>query len=109
MCDRWRNSFSNFIADMGRKPSPSHSLDREDNNGNYEPGNCRWATGLEQRRNTTRSVKIECDGEAKSLVEWSYFTGLPQTAIRSRIRRGWDIKEALTKPLPKERIGQRDD
>jgi hypothetical protein len=51
VCDRWINSFENFIADMGEKPSSLHSLDRIDNNGNYEPSNCRWATSSEQRIN----------------------------------------------------------
>lgn len=51
VCDRWRSDYANFIADMGRKPSPQHSIDRVDNNGNYEPGNCRWATDAEQRSN----------------------------------------------------------
>lgn len=51
VCERWANSYDAFLADMGRKPSPQHSLDRIDNDGNYEPGNCRWATIMEQRHN----------------------------------------------------------
>jgi hypothetical protein len=51
VCDRWRDSFQNFIDDMGPKPSSQHSLDRINNEGHYEPGNCRWATHLEQRHN----------------------------------------------------------
>lgn len=51
VCPRWRESFAAFLADMGRKPSPDHSIDRINNDGNYEPGNCRWATRLEQNRN----------------------------------------------------------
>lgn len=51
MCERWRNSFAAFLEDMGKKPSSKHSIDRENNNGNYEPGNCRWATILQQANN----------------------------------------------------------
>ena len=51
VCDRWLNSFENFLADMGRRPSVNYSIDRIKNDGNYEPGNCRWATAKEQRNN----------------------------------------------------------
>ncbi|MDR3473386.1 MAG: hypothetical protein P4M09_17130 [Devosia sp.] len=55
VCQRWRESFEAFLADMGRRPTPSHSIDRLEVNGNYEPGNCRWATPTEQRNNRTDS------------------------------------------------------
>src|SRR3990167_1723862 len=54
VCDRWLHSFENFLADIGQKPSPRHTLDRINTEGNYEPGNCRWATSSEQRRNQRR-------------------------------------------------------
>lgn len=51
VCDRWLESYENFLADMGRKPNSRHSIDRINNDGNYEPGNCRWATAYQQRHN----------------------------------------------------------
>ena len=61
VCERWLNSYENFLEDMGRKPGKNYSLDRKDNNGNYEPGNCRWATAKEQNNNrkpTTNQSRI---------------------------------------------------
>ncbi len=64
--EAWRKSYSAFLADMGRKPSPKHTIDRIDNNGNYEPGNCRWANGTDQRRKTTRSkLTVESAAEIR--------------------------------------------
>jgi hypothetical protein len=58
ICDNWRNSFENFLSDMGNRPSLSHTLDRINNDGNYEPANCRWATKLEQRHNQSRVIEF---------------------------------------------------
>ena len=58
VCDRWIHSFSNFIADMGPKPTPSHTIDRKNNDGNYTPDNCRWATKKEQQANTRPYVRF---------------------------------------------------
>lgn len=65
VCARWRESFENFSADMGQKPSPDHSLDRKDNDGNYEPGNVRWTTRTEQMLNTRRSIAFRARRAAK--------------------------------------------
>lgn len=96
MCDRWRKSFSAFLADMGRRPSPDHSIDRIDNDGNYEPGNCRWATAAEQANNKRNNVFIEAHGERLSLHEWASKTGLKYGTIRIRLFRGFTPEQAVT-------------
>lgn len=72
VCDRWLNSFENFFSDMGKKPSRKHSVDRYPNNdGNYEPSNCRWATNPEQCRNKRTNVYLECNGINLIVADWA--------------------------------------
>lgn len=98
VCDRWRLSFENFYADMGPRPSPKHSIDRIDNNGNYEPSNCRWATTHQQASNTRKNQWLTFRGETKTVSEWTRVLGFPREVIRSRLARGWSVEQALTLP-----------
>lgn len=88
VCERWRSSFNLFFADMGSRPSPKHSIDRIDNNGDYAPGNCRWATALEQVRNRRNSAKVTVRGITKPLVEWCEEYGCTPAAAYARRAQG---------------------
>jgi len=98
VCSRWE-SFENFLADMGPRPSPKHSIDRIDSGGNYEPGNCRWATRAEQSRNTRRNVLLTFGGQTMCLEDWASQRKMRPHVLGSRIRRGWSIERALTVPV----------
>lgn len=98
VCERWQNSFQNFIRDIGRRPSDYHTLERIDNNGNYEPGNCRWATKKEQANNRRSNRYLTHNGVTLTMSQWSDKTGITKTAIASRIHRGWDIARVLSVP-----------
>lgn len=99
VCDRWTADFLNFLEDMGRCPSPDHSIDRIDNDGDYEPGNCRWATRKEQCRNRRSSRFIEFHGEVKTSAEWAEEMGMSRTALHARLSAGWSVDRALTEPI----------
>lgn len=86
VCDRWDELFVNFFADMGPRPSPKHSLDRINNDGNYEPGNCRWATAKEQSRNRRNTIKLTFYGKTQSLSEWAEEYGLTKACLAGRLR-----------------------
>lgn len=97
VCDRWLHSFENFLADMGPCPSKKHSIDRfPDNDGNYEPGNCRWATGLEQGRNCRRNRVMTWSGKSQCIAAWSEEIGIDAKTIQRRLGLGWSDEEALT-------------
>lgn len=95
VCGRW-TSFENFYADMGPRPSTKHSIDRVDNDGNYEPGNCRWATRFEQARNRGNNHRLTLGGETMTMTEWAERTGLNCPTIRRRLKLGWSTEDALT-------------
>jgi len=103
VCPEWlgRRGFARFFADVGWRPSAKHSLDRIDPNGNYEPGNVRWATPEEQQRNRRNNRWLTKDGQTKVLVEWEGILGIDRTTISTRLRRGMSDEEALS--LPKRR------
>jgi hypothetical protein len=98
VCPRWRASFEAFLADMGRRPTPRHSVDRIDNGSDYTPDNCRWATPTEQQRNKRTTRLLEADGRVMSLAAWAEETGIGRTTITERIRRGWSVSRAVTTP-----------
>lgn len=91
VCQEWQVSFEAFYRDMGAKPSPNHSIDRIDNNGNYEPSNCRWATRLEQMNNTRANRRVEIDGRTQTLMEWAREMDIGDRAVL-RLAQGLPIR-----------------
>ena len=100
VCDRWKKSFEAFYADMGDPPSDQHSVERKDVNGNYEPGNCTWATDTEQANNRRNTVYITHDGRTESLATWARELGIPKNTLRMRLHRGWTPAETLNIARP---------
>lgn len=100
ICKEWRGEggIQRFFHDMKDRPSMNHSVHRIDNNGNYEPGNCRWATKVEQARKKRNTRLIEFNGKSLCAPEWSEETGLPLTTIYNRVRAGWSAERILTTP-----------
>lgn len=90
VCERWVHSFANFAFDMGSPPSWDHSLDRIDADGDYSPENCRWATHSQQNCNRRGYNRVLTHaGRSQTVAEWSRETGLNDSTIRERLRRGW--------------------
>lgn len=102
VCDRWHD-FANFYADMGDPPSPQHTLERIDNDGDYSPDNCRWATRTHQARNRASNHRITFRGKTRTLAGWAEETGINRSTILDRLHRGWSVERALTTPPRKMR------
>lgn len=98
VCDRWRDSFTSFLADVGPRPSRKHSIDRRDNNGDYEPGNCRWVTSTVQNRNKRTNRLVIIGRDSRIIADWSIVSGVPAVLIESRLRRGWIPVRAVFTP-----------
>jgi len=99
VCDRWLNSYENFLADMGRKPTPQHSIDRKDNDGNYDPSNCRWATLEEQGNNKRNNTFLTFEGMTLTIAEWARKINIPQNTLHARLRRNLPLEKALKTKL----------
>lgn len=106
VCDEWKNDFMAFYNHIGPAPSEKHSVDRIDNDRGYEPGNVRWATNKEQCRNKSDNHYIEFKGEKLTVIEWSERIGIEESAIRSRLRRGWTVEQTLTLPINANPFGR---
>lgn len=105
VCERWQTDFGNFLDDVGIRPSQRYSIEREDVDGNYEPGNCHWADPREQVRNRRNTIKVEYNGEIRVLAEVCEERGVSLRMVYGRITKmKWPLEKAIiTKPgsLPK--------
>ena len=98
VCDRWLD-FENFLADMGSRPTAKHSLDRIDNDGDYSPKNCRWATKAEQNNNKRTNHLITIDDVTLTITQWAKKMGFNETVIYCRLNRGWSEYDAVMTPV----------
>lgn len=96
ICEAWLNDFSAFLAEMGECPGTDWTLERNENDGNYERGNCRWATRKEQNRNTSRNRLLEYQGMELCITEWAEETGINFRTIMTRLSKGWTVEMTLS-------------
>jgi hypothetical protein len=96
VCQEWIDSFEAFFNYIGERPTPYHSIDRINNDGNYCPGNVRWATKWEQANNTRVNRLLEFKGETNTLAEWGKIFNIKPGIIHKRLKRGWSMEDALT-------------
>jgi hypothetical protein len=96
VCERWRASFINFLSDMGGRPFPRATIERINTDGNYEPGNCLWATQEQQTRNKRTNLNLTLNGVTKCISVWARELGLHLATLQGRLERGWPIEQVLS-------------
>jgi hypothetical protein len=98
VCDRWRESFLNFFGDMGECPN-RYTIDRINNDGDYEPENCRWIDTLRQANNKRTNRYLTYKGEAHTVADWARILGVGYWLLSDRLNKlGWSVEEALSAP-----------
>lgn len=105
VCRRWLRSFWAFLADVGRRPSAAHSLERGNNDKGYSPSNCVWATSAQQRRNTSRNFNVTHDGVTKCAADWAKQLGMTAEGFKARVRR-WGVELAFSTPVRRREVVQ---
>ena len=108
VCERWSvriHGFRNFLADMGPRP-PGHTIDRINNDGDYEPSNCRWGTLRQQGNNTRTNRFATINGETRTITEWARHYGVHDRLVWDRLKHGWDLERALTAPKDRAKGGK---
>lgn len=101
VCQEWKDSFLVFYNHVGKRPSPKHSIDRIDNDGNYEPGNVKWSLRVEQANNKQNNRNITINGKTMSLFQWAHFVGMSPHTLYGRISRNWPPEKAVFCPIKK--------
>lgn len=101
VCQRWIDSFEAFAEDMGEPPSDEHTLNRKENDGDYNADNCNWATEEEQQNNRSNNRFLEYENERLTFAQWTRIKKFGKNTIRERIQRGWSVERALTTPVVK--------
>lgn len=102
VCARWRDSFKDFLADMGERPE-GKTIDRKNPDGDYSPDNCRWATAKEQCANKRNNVKLVLNGNNMTIAQWAEALGCGVTALHARLADGWSVEKTLSTPIKKYR------
>jgi hypothetical protein len=103
MHEGWADDFQAFYDHIGPKPGPGYSVDRIDNEGNYKPGNVRWATQKTQARNSRWNRVLTYKGRSQPLISWAEELGMSDRTLLSRLDRGWSVVKALETPVKKKR------
>lgn len=103
VCQRWLDDIENFITDMGPTWKKGLSIERRENDGNYEPGNCYWATMKQQNNNKSDNRIVEYNGKKQTLTQWADEVGMSCQALKARLDMGWTVHDALYKPLQRRK------